>query len=584
MYDQSVTEDVGALPQELPNAELVLAFVSPLGTPLDMVQDALAEALLEHHYELGAVVRISSLLGQMHDAPVDERPEARQLRLIEAGNDLRRKHGSDHLALMAIAHINATRLQDETGEVSPFERKAHIIRSLKHPEEVARLRQVYGKGFFLLGVSAPRKLRRETLQSAKDFPLSEAKALLEKDAGEAEKIGQQTRDTFELADAFLWVDDRDGNRVKQKVRRIVDLLFSCPFHPPTKDEHAMFMAYAAALRSSDLSRQVGAIVTNRAGDVVASGANDAPAPEGATYWPPVEFTGETSDVAGPDYLRGYDSNERERNKILAGVIAALVPDEARLGDLSPDARGDLVERYRDRLKGTGILDLTEFGRAVHAEMAALMSCARSGAATVGGTLYCTTFPCHNCAKHIIAAGITRVVYVEPYPKSKAKDLHADAIFLPHEDDASPDGPRVELSAFEGIGPRRFVDLFSLSLGNGRPVRRKEKGADGARIRWERGEGSLPRLPLDSRSYLEREDASAKYYRRQQSSDGKLPSPEPPEDTHGRDQAQELAADHPDPRGGARRSEASGGSGGEVARVEAEAIAADVAGEQREPEG
>ncbi|MDN3612645.1 hypothetical protein QWZ16_23945 [Vibrio ostreicida] len=26
------------------------------------------------------------------------------------------------------------------------------------------------------------------------------------------------------------------------------------------------------------------------------------------------------------------------------------------------------------------------------------------------------FPCHNCAKHIVASGIKRVVYVEPYPK------------------------------------------------------------------------------------------------------------------------------------------------------------------------
>lgn len=113
-------------------------------------------------------------------------------------------------------------------------------------------------------------------------------------------------------------------------------------------------------------------------------------------------------------------------------------------------------------------------------MAALMSCARSGVTPVGGTLYCTTFPCHNCAKHIVASGIDKVVYVEPYPKSKAKGLHADAISLPHEDDGAPGGSRVTFRAFEGIGPRRFVDLFSLSLGSGSPVVRKRKGADGAR--------------------------------------------------------------------------------------------------------
>lgn len=138
--------------------------------------------------------------------------------------------------------------------------------------------------------------------------------------------------------------------------------------------------------SSDLSRQVGAVVANRSGDVVASGANDAPAAGGGTYWPSrIGLTDETGDSEGPDYLRGYDSNERERNSILVRVIAALIPDEDRLpDDAIPEVRAALVKRYKDRLRGTGILDLTEFGRAVHAEMAALMSCARSGVTPVGG--------------------------------------------------------------------------------------------------------------------------------------------------------------------------------------------------------
>lgn len=499
--------------KSLRGGELVVAFVSPLGTPLDDVQCALIEALHEHRYDVELVVRISELLDKAQAAPPhEESPEEHQERLMDAGNALRDHYTVDILALMAIAAIHASRNRGDGKSATPRERKAYVIRSLKHPKEVDRLRLVYGKGFFLLGISAPRRLRRKTLQG-KNFRPSEAERLLDKDAGEDDEIGQQTRDTFALADAYLWIDGGDGKRVEQKLRRILDLLFSCPFHPPTQEEHAMFMAYAAALRSSDLSRQVGAVVANRFGDVVASGANEAPAPGGGTYWPPtIVFDGETNDLGGPDYLRGYDSNERERNKILAKVITAFVPEEPQPNDdMSPDQRAALVERYKKRLKGTGILDLTEFGRAVHAEMAALMSCARSGVTPVGGTLYCTTFPCHNCAKHIVASGIDKVVYVEPYPKSKAKDLHADAISLPHEDDEVPEGPRVAFMAFEGIGPRRFVDLFSLSLGSGWQVVRKRKGADGARVEWKRGEGSIPRLPLSPLSYLDREALAASYF-------------------------------------------------------------------------
>lgn len=545
MYEDAVNERVAELAGELPDAEVILAFVSPLGTPLQGVQDALLDALLEHHYQIEVLVRISELLDGTEPRSPGERPAARQERLMEAGNRLRRRYGGDYLALMAIAAINASRSQDDHGAVVPHQRRVHVIRSLKHPDEVARLRHVYGIGFFLLGVSAPRRLRRETLIQ-KNFPLDEANRLLDKDAAEEETIGQQTRDTFELADAYLRVEGSDSKAVAQKIKRVVDLLLSCPFYPPTREEHAMFMAYAAAFRSGDLSRQVGAVVANRHGDVVASGANDAPASNGQIYWPSErEFTGETHQCGGPDYLRGYDSNERERNRILARVLAALVPDEVGAVEaMGSEQRSALIGKFKDRLEGTGIFDLTEFGRAVHAEMAALLSCARSGVTPVGGTLYCTTFPCHNCAKHIVASGITSVVYVEPYPKSKAKQLHADSIALPDEDEDEPDGPRVRFRAFEGIGPRRFVDLFSLSLGSGRPIRRKQKNADGARIEWRRGEHSLPRLPLDPRSYLEREDDVAKSTRQAQSDDDKLHAKE---DTDGSDSS---AAEDLDPRGGA----------------------------------
>jgi len=74
-----------------------------------------------------------------------------------------------------------------------------------------------------------------------------------------------------------------------------------------------------------------------------------------------------------------------------------------------------------------VMDLTEYGRVVHAEMCAIYDAARLGRSIKGATLYCTTFPCHNCTKHILAAGIKRVIYMEPYPKSRAKDLHQNEI-------------------------------------------------------------------------------------------------------------------------------------------------------------
>src|SRR5260370_40737378 len=86
------------------------------------------------------------------------------------------------------------------------------------------------------------------------------------------------------------------------------------------------------------------------------------------------------------------------------------------------------EDVREAVKGTDVDDLTEYSRSIHAEMEAILSVAREGKhSLVGATLFSTVYPCHGCARHIVAAGITNVVYIHPYSKSKAIKLHHDAI-------------------------------------------------------------------------------------------------------------------------------------------------------------
>src|SRR5439155_1666509 len=141
----------------------------------------------------------------------------------------------------------------------------------------------------------------------------------------------------------------------------------------------------------------------------------------------------------------------------------------------------------------------EFGRSVHAEMDAIIAAGRTGVSFRDATLYTTTFPCHTCTRHIIDAGVKRVLYIEPYPKSLAKELHDDAIRLsrvaPSGDKRSPFEP------FLGIGPRRFFDLFSLKLSSGYAIERKQ---DGSKVDWNLRTDAKPRVPMPPTSYLERE--------------------------------------------------------------------------------
>jgi len=62
-------------------------------------------------------------------------------------------------------------------------------------------------------------------------------------------------------------------------------------------------------------------------------------------------------------------------------------------------------------------------RTVHAEANALLQCAKFGASTEGADIYVSHFPCLQCTKSIIQAGISNVYYLHDYNTSDyAKEL------------------------------------------------------------------------------------------------------------------------------------------------------------------
>lgn len=57
-------------------------------------------------------------------------------------------------------------------------------------------------------------------------------------------------------------------------------------------------------------------------------------------------------------------------------------------------------------------------RTIHAEMNAILQCAKQGVSTEGATIYVTHFPCLNCTKSIIQAGIKTIYYAQDYHNHK----------------------------------------------------------------------------------------------------------------------------------------------------------------------
>lgn len=467
-----------------PEAELVFALVCPLGADHTSAVATLKNYLQQFGYATNTI-RLSDLFGDLL-VKLGETwaPPAATAALakynIDAGNSIRAlTKTNDFLARIAASLIANRRVEefsrqsgvDESPEKwkRPLPRTAHLISTLKRPEEAKTLRRIYGSGFFLIGLT-PSKNHRDRFFTERGIGPSDAAELIETDAAELVEHGQRTRETFHLADVFFSTEN-----YQSEVPRFLDLVFGCPTITPTAEEQSMFMAYAASLRSGDLSRQVGAAIVDRRGDLLSVGCNEVPKYGGGLYGP--------EEGNDRDITRECDSNEIEKGEMIKKILKELNRD-----DLS-------LERARAILKPTGLPDITEFGRSVHAEMETLLACARTGRIVRGSTLYTTTFPCHNCCRHIVAAGIERVVYIEPYAKSKALELHGDAISIGEVVQG-----KVPFVPFIGIGPRRYFDLFSLKLSTGYPIERKENG----RLKsWERAEAP-PRLQMQPSTYLDRE--------------------------------------------------------------------------------
>ncbi len=469
------------------NTELVIALVGAVGTPHKDVVEVLSEKLKTFGYKV-IEIRVSKHVIQTlyNDIPDGLSSEYDRITAyIDRGNKARDESKDDSvLALGVCSEIFKHREQDEQHNIKPKERTAYIINSLKHPEEVFRLRSIYTDGFYLIGVYSDEKRRRDYLVKDKSIEPEKAKQLIERDADETESYGQHTRDTFHLADFFVHLD-HDIDKFKKSIWRILDLMFGNPYITPNFDEYAMFMAFTAALRSADFSRQIGAVIA-RDNEIIATGGNDCPKAGGGLYWP--EYDKNTHDYVdapdGRDYKRGQDSNKIEQQKMIDDILRHL--------DGSIDKTA-----VKNALLKSRISDLTEYGRVVHAEMEALLFCARNTVSAHGATLYTTTFPCHNCAKHIIAAGIKKVVYVEPYPKSKAFDFHNDSICSSENLSTS----KVAFVPFVGIGPRKFFDLFSMRLSAGFEIKRKNK--EGLALSW-KCEQSPARIQMVPWSYLDQE--------------------------------------------------------------------------------
>lgn len=515
MPDPNLEKLAESAAEQLP--ELVLGIVRAQGADTDKAMLKRLEAEMVRFGFHPVLVDIADLIEECAKDLPDGRnvgsgatrkwatPGTRVVGLMGWGDVLREGIDPSVSAMMAITQI-ALHRDDANAAARKKSRRgiAYIVRTLIQPAEVARLRSVYKQRFFLVGMHQDRdeRLRRIARRliengTSADGAQREALQIVQVDEGITESsagsIGLiNVVNTFEQADVFLTVGRY------RTMKRFCGQIFGNPHGAPTVPEMAMGYAYLAAKQSVSMGRSVGASIISPTGEVIAVGCNEAARAGGGTYSEPVEDG--ASDHR--DHAIGHDTSDVERISALYMFLKAISElDEDTLLEIETESdieqgltddaserrnewlgaliqAGDCLKPFISRenvrllpvipsLGVTRIMNLIEFGRSTHAEMAAITDAARRGVAIRDCHMFVTTFPCHECTRNIVAAGIASLTFVQPYPKSLASELYRDSVdFLtepvdPASWNAVSTTAKVRFSPYEGISPKRFDELFSL---------------------------------------------------------------------------------------------------------------------------
>ncbi len=437
--------------------ELVIALCGQLGTNLKGISKELKDILEEEYgYECMEIKLSKYLYEQEQSIPTDD--YLRVKNGMDLGDSIRKAKGNNYLASKAINEILHSRrldTSDENLQKHDFKsrRKCFIINSLKHPKEFEALSKVYGNSFYLLGIFSSENDRRIHLE--KRFLRkyhSKIESLITRDNDSNVENGQKQRNVFIQSDYFIR-DAISNNKIREKLNLFINLIFDYGVNTPSIEENAMYQATAAAANSSCLSRQVGACITDEYGHILSIGWNDVPCFKGGVY---------SSDDTEGRCLNWKECTNSTRKNMMIDNIIKDIEDVGLIKKASSKSK-PLSEsitpqnKIRSILEKRGIKDLIEFGRSVHAEMhAIIIGSQRTGDKMINGKLFCTTYPCHNCARHIIMAGIKEVYYIEPYTKSLCLILHKDSITEDEKDDS-----KVRILMYEGVAPKSFIKFYQL---------------------------------------------------------------------------------------------------------------------------
>lgn len=254
---------------------------------------------------------------------------------------------------------------------------------------------------------------------------------------------QDVQSSTQNADIFLSAsnDHMYGNKLGYQLIKYVSLIMHPGLVPPTNIESCMQMAFSAKVNSGCVSRQVGAVVTDKNYNVLSLGWNDVHCGKVPCVYRTMQglkhgFDHEVysdleleKDAMFRRHIESYNFSDPVKTECILDGVPSTYCFKSIYNDITHERN-------------------PANSRAIHGEQKAFYSCDKEKAR--GGCLFTTSSSCETCTMFANLHGIKKIYYIENYP----------GIAQNHVNASGKKEERAEFILFEGAIGVAYMKLYS----------------------------------------------------------------------------------------------------------------------------
>lgn len=288
-----------------------------------------------------------------------------------------------------------------------------VIDAIRNPYEAMYFKERYA-AFYLMSINAPNDDRKNYLQNVHKFTIDKFDELEQKESGKSDVddsdfISQNVQRCIEMSDIHIFNprNELDNNNV---LKAQLAWYFGLILHPglitPTSLERVMQIAYTAKSNSGCISRQVGAVVTDKNFSIKSIGWNDVAKGQVPCNLRSLNDLEHSFDAITYSLYEQNNKDFREKAKF---EFSRINNQDGTKGKSLAYCFKDIKNKLDD--KGNQV-----HTRSLHAEENAFLQLAKYGNSGIEyGKLFTTASPCELCAKKAYQLGISQIVFIDPYP-------------------------------------------------------------------------------------------------------------------------------------------------------------------------